>query len=70
MSSTHTDHVCQSDVEEHAPRQCKDPVGWEAVPSQDAKAHTQITAAGRQEVKEQRLLYAHASIQQDYKVSW
>lgn len=65
-----TDHVCQSNVEEHSPCQGKDPVGGEAVARQDAKAHAQVTAASWQEIKEQCLLYAHASIQQDHKVSW
>lgn len=61
-------HVCQSDVQEHPPCQSKDPVGGEAVSCQDAEAHAQVTAASRQEVKEQSLLYAHASVQQDHKV--
>ncbi len=65
-----TDHVCQSDVEEHSSCQGKDPVGGEAVAGQDAKAHAQVTATSRQEVKEQSLLYAHASIEEDNKVSW
>lgn len=47
-----TDHVCQSDVEEHSPCQGKDPVGGEAVAGQDPKAHAQVTATSRQEVKE------------------
>lgn len=37
-------HVCQSDVEEHSPCQGKDPVWGEAIASQDAKAHAQVTA--------------------------
>lgn len=57
-----TDHVCQSDVEEHSSCQSEDPVGGEAVAGQDAKAHPQVTAAGGQEVKEQSLLYAHTGI--------
>lgn len=62
-------HVCQSDVQEHSPSQGKDPVGGEAVAGQDAKAHAQVTATSRQEVKEQSLLYTHSSVQQDHKVS-
>lgn len=65
-----TDHVCQSDVEEHSSCQGKDPVGGKAVAGQNAKAHAQVTATCWQEVKEQSLLYAHASVQQDDKVSW
>lgn len=65
-----TDHVCQSDVKEHSPRQGKDPVRGEAVAGQNAKAHAQVTATSRQEVKEQSLLYAHASVQQDHKITW
>lgn len=42
--SPNTDHVCQSDVEEHSPCQGKDPVWGEAIASQDAKAHAQVTA--------------------------
>lgn len=37
---------------------------------QDAKGQTHVTAAGRKEVEEQRLLQAHASIEQDDEVSW
>lgn len=62
-------HVCQSDVEEHSSGQSEDPVRRETVAGQDPKAHAQVAAAGRQEVKEQRLLDAHAGIQEDHKVS-
>ena len=37
--------------------------------SQDAKGQTQIAAAGREEVEEESLLDAHASIEQDDEVS-
>lgn len=69
LENTHTHHVCQSDVEEHSTGKCEDPVGGEAVPGQDAEAHPQVAAAGRQEVEEQGLLDAHPSVQQDDKVS-
>lgn len=65
-----THHVCQSNVEEHSPSQGKDPVRGEAVAGQYAKAHAEITATSWQEVKEQSLLYAHSSVQQDHKVPW
>lgn len=65
-----TDHVCQSDVKEHSTRQGEDPVRGETVAGQDAKTHAEVAAASRQEVKEESLLYAHASVQQDHKVSW
>lgn len=39
-----TDHVCQSNVEEHSACQGKDPVRGEAVAGQDAKAHAEVTA--------------------------
>lgn len=38
--------------------------------SQDAEGQTHVTAAGRQEVEEERLLEAHASIEQDDEVPY
>lgn len=63
-------HVSQRDVEEHAPRQCEDPVRREVAPCQDAEAHAQVAAAGRQKVKEESLLDAHAGVEQYHKVTF
>lgn len=68
VSSTY--HVCQSNVKEHSTSQGKDPVRGETVAGQDAKTHAEVAAASREEVKEESLLYTHAGIQQDHKVSW
>ena len=56
-------------MQEHSSSQCKNPVCRGVAASQDAKGQTQIAAAGREEVEEESLLDAHASIEQDDEVS-
>lgn len=64
-----TYHISQRNIQEHSSSQREDPGGREVAAGQDAKAHTHVTAAGRKEVEEECLLEAHASIEQDDKVS-
>lgn len=65
-----TYHIGQGNIQEHSSSQREDPVGREVAAGQDAKAQTHVAAAGGKEVEEERLLEAHASIEQDDKVSY
>lgn len=65
-----TYHISQGNIQEHSSSQRKDPVGREVAAGQDAEAQTHVAAAGGKEVEEESLLEAHASVEQDDKVSY
>lgn len=66
-STTH--HVCQGNVQEHSSSNGEDDTGGKGAPDHDPQNQADVARHRRQQVEENGLWDAHASIQQDHEIS-